>query len=92
VSEVLTPIPEWWREGGGGHFGKLMVDADHARPHKAAASQRFLVRNVMVKAANPPYSPDLAPSDFYLFGHVKGVLRGDSFELRSNCYRRSRAF
>jgi hypothetical protein len=23
---------------------------------------------------------DLAPSDFYLFGHMKGLLRGDSFE------------
>jgi hypothetical protein len=36
--------------------------------------------NAMVIAAHPPYSPDLAPSDFYLLGHVKGVLRGGSFE------------
>jgi histone-lysine N-methyltransferase SETMAR len=36
--------------------------------------------SAMVKAANPPYSPDLAPSDFSLFGHVKGLLRGESFE------------
>jgi hypothetical protein len=27
-----------------------------------------------------PYSPDLAPSDFYLFGYVKRCLAGLSFE------------
>jgi hypothetical protein len=36
----------------------------------------------VVVADHPSYSPNLAPSDFYLFGHVKGVLRGESFETR----------
>jgi hypothetical protein len=36
--------------------------------------------NAMVIAAHPPYSPDLAPSDFYLFAHVEGLLRGESIE------------
>jgi transposase len=43
-------------------------------------SQEFMDRNPMAIAARPPYSPDLAPSYFYLFGHVKGLLRGESFE------------
>jgi hypothetical protein len=30
--------------------------------------------------AHPLYSPDLAPSDFYLFGYVKRCLAGRSFE------------
>jgi hypothetical protein len=34
----------------------------------------------MKRAPHPPDSPDLAPSDFYLFGHVKGCLAGHSFE------------
>jgi hypothetical protein len=34
VSEVLTPLSEWWRERGGGNFGKLIVHADNARPTK----------------------------------------------------------
>jgi hypothetical protein len=33
----------------------------------------------MEKAPHPPYSPDLAPSDFFLFGHVKGMLCGPAF-------------
>jgi hypothetical protein len=39
-----------------------------------------MTQNAIVVAAHPPHSPDLAPSDFYLFGHVKGLLRGESFE------------
>jgi hypothetical protein len=80
VSEVLAPLSECWRERGGGNFGKLSVHADHARPHKSTVSQQFTTRNAMVIAVNPPCLQDLAPSDFHLFGHVKGVLRGESFE------------
>jgi hypothetical protein len=32
------------------------------------------------RAIHPPHSPDLAPFDFYVFGHVKHCLRGASFE------------
>jgi hypothetical protein len=39
-----------------------------------------MAQTAMVIAAHPPYSPDLAPSDFYLLGHVKGLLMGGSFE------------
>jgi hypothetical protein len=34
----------------------------------------------MKSAPHPPYSPDLAPSDYYLFGYVKRCLSGLSFE------------
>jgi hypothetical protein len=34
----------------------------------------------MKSALHPPDSPDLAPSKFYLFGHVKRCLTGLSFE------------
>jgi hypothetical protein len=34
----------------------------------------------MKSAPHPPYSPDLAPSDFYLFGYVKRCLACLSFE------------
>jgi hypothetical protein len=34
----------------------------------------------MKSAPYPPYSPDLAPSDFYLFGYVKRCLAGLSFD------------
>jgi hypothetical protein len=34
----------------------------------------------MKSAPHPPYSPDLAPSDFYLFGDAKRCLARLSFE------------
>ena len=34
----------------------------------------------MHNAEHPPYSPDLAPSDFYLFGKLKNQIKGLVFE------------
>jgi hypothetical protein len=34
----------------------------------------------MTKAHHPPCSPDLAPSDFCLFGYIKRNLSGTSFD------------
>jgi hypothetical protein len=73
VSEVLTPLSEWWRERGRGNFGQLMVHVDNARPHKATVSPPFMVQTAMVIAAHPPYSPDLDSSDLYLLDPVKGL-------------------
>jgi hypothetical protein len=37
----------------------------------------------MKQAPHPRYSPDLAPSDFFLFGYVKGKLMGYRAETPS---------
>jgi hypothetical protein len=37
----------------------------------------------MRQASHPPYSPDLAPSDFFLFGYVKEKLMGHCAETPS---------
>jgi hypothetical protein len=80
VSKMLTLLSEWWCERGGGNFGNLIVHSDNSRLHKAAVSQQFMARNAMATATRPLYSPDLAPSDFSRFGHVKGLFSGESFE------------
>jgi histone-lysine N-methyltransferase SETMAR len=36
--------------------------------------------NSLRSAPHPPYSPDLAPSDSFLFGHVAGMLQGAEFQ------------
>jgi hypothetical protein len=36
----------------------------------------FMERNAMNTAPDPPHSPDLASSDFSLFGHGKQLSRG----------------
>ena len=40
----------------------------------------------MKKAAQLPYSPDIAPSDFYLFGYIKKCLKGTRFESPQQLY------
>jgi hypothetical protein len=36
----------------------------------------------MKRAPHPPYSPDLALCDFYLFGYIKHLLAGREFADR----------
>ncbi|KOX74047.1 Histone-lysine N-methyltransferase SETMAR [Melipona quadrifasciata] len=45
---------------------------DNARPHVSRKAWDVL--------PHPPYSPDLAPSDYYLFLSLKNSLRGKSFK------------
>ena len=44
---------------------------DNSRVHRSKAVQSFLKNSGLHTAPHPPYSPDLAPSDFYLFWHTK---------------------
>jgi hypothetical protein len=53
---------------------------DNAPPHTAKLSAQYFNENHMKSAPHPSYSPDLAPSDFYLFGYVKRRIAGLSFE------------
>ena len=52
---------------------------DNGAIHKSAESMRVLEESGFDLLDHPPYSPDLAPSDFYLFRHMKRHLRGKQF-------------
>lgn len=52
---------------------------DNARPHTAAVTKKLLQRFRWEVFDHPPYSPDLAPSDFHLFAHMKRWLGGQHF-------------
>jgi hypothetical protein len=82
MSNVLTPLSEWWRVRGSGTFGKLIIHAENADAHRVSVSQQFMAQNAMVVAIHPLYSLDLAPSDLHPFGHVIDLFRGESFETR----------
>lgn len=79
VTNVLGPLTDWRAVQAGGSRRKLIIHADNARPHVATVTQQFLEHNAMKRAPHPAYSPDLAPSDFYLFGYVKQLLAGQEF-------------
>jgi histone-lysine N-methyltransferase SETMAR len=46
---------------------------DNARPHTAAATQDLIATFGWEQFNHPPYIPDLAPSDFHVFLHLKTV-------------------
>ena len=55
------------------------ADHDNASAHTANATVDFLQANSVRPLTHPPYSPDLAPCDFFLFPTVKKNLRGERF-------------
>jgi histone-lysine N-methyltransferase SETMAR len=62
-----------------GRVPGLIIHMDNARPNKARKALEFCRENRLEMAPHPPYSPNLAPSDFFLFGHVKHVIEGVEF-------------
>jgi histone-lysine N-methyltransferase SETMAR len=80
ISHKLDPLAEWRRTQVGGSERRSHVHADNARLHTAKKITEFFAGNGMKRASHPPYSPDLGPCDFYLFGLIKGALVGASFE------------
>jgi hypothetical protein len=59
---------------------KLVVHTDKARPPVAKRVKQYLEDNNLKSVPYLPYSPDLAPSGFCLFGHVIRLLQGTEFQ------------
>ena len=59
--------------------GKWILHHDSAPAHDALRVREFLPKNSITKMDHPPYSPDLAPCDFWLFPKLKNALKGQTF-------------
>ncbi|GFO28920.1 histone-lysine N-methyltransferase SETMAR [Plakobranchus ocellatus] len=66
-----------WRRG-------VVFQHDNATPHSANLTQQWLQRYGWEILPHPAHSPDLAPSDFHLFGPLKRHLRGIAFETEDD--------
>jgi hypothetical protein len=51
--------------------------------------QQFLAKHGTAQLQQPPYSPDLAPCDFFPFPRLKKVLKGHQFEATQDMKRNS---
>ncbi len=60
------------------HLRQLWFHHDNARPHTAGATAVKLADFHWLR--HPPYSPDLAPCDFFLFPYLKRQMRGIQFD------------
>jgi hypothetical protein len=52
--------------------------------HNALSVKQFLANKNITVLQHPPYSPDVAPCDFYIFIKIKSVLKGTHFVLVEN--------
>ena len=52
---------------------------DNARPHVSQETQRTLNSFRWEVLEHPPYSPDMSPCDFHIFGPLKRALQGKRF-------------
>mgnify|MGYP003416975832 FL=1 len=58
---------------------KVLFHQDNAPCHKSMKSMAKLQELGFELLPHPPYSPDLAPSDFFLFKDLKRMLAGRKF-------------
>ena len=52
---------------------------ENASAHKSRTSRAAIRKCGFVVLNHPPYSPDLAPSDYFLFRNLKKIERGRRF-------------
>jgi hypothetical protein len=57
-----------------------VIHADNDILHCVKTVTQVFDHKSLRRARYPPYWPDLAPSDFWLFKYLKGVLQGRSFD------------
>jgi len=67
---VQRKRPDQWRNN------TRLLHHDNAPAHAALLTRRFLTDNIMTVVPHPPYLPDLAPSNFFLFQKLKMKLKG----------------
>ena len=71
---VRRKRPELWASGD------WLLHHDNTPPHTALSVRRYLASQGWTMVTHAPYSPDLAPCDFFLFPRMKRDLKGMIFE------------
>ena len=63
-------------------FKHVRLLHDNAPAHTSATVTVFLKKEKVTVLLQPPYSPDLAPCDFFLFPKLKSFLAGPKYQSR----------
>lgn len=69
---IIRKRGEMWDDG-------VYLLHDNASSHSSRVSQSAITDLGFVQLTHPPYSPDLAPSDYFLFSKLKRFLRKRTF-------------
>lgn len=58
---------------------RIILHHDNASSHTSHQTTEYLNTEKIELMGHPPYSPDLAPNDFFLFPRIKDKMRGKRF-------------
>ncbi len=75
---VRRKRPALWQRNQQGQRSFFLLQ-DNASPHTADVTVELLQTSGIPVLEHPPYSPDLAPCDYFLFPCLKNDLRGHRF-------------
>jgi histone-lysine N-methyltransferase SETMAR len=64
--------------------GSWFLLHDNAPAHSSRIVSEFLTKREIPVLSHPPYLPDLAPADFFLFPKLKIAINGTRFEAISS--------
>ena len=67
--------------------GQVYFEHDNEKTHVGKVVKEKLAELGLELLPHPPYSPDLAPSDYHLFRSLNNDLRGKSFQNESDLKR-----
>ena len=75
--------------------GDWRLHHDNAPAHSSNLVQQFLAKHKIEQLRQPPYSPEIAPCDFWMFPKLKMALKGKRFDdietIQSNATRELKA-
>jgi hypothetical protein len=72
--DIQRKQPEMWCTSN------WLLHDDNAPSHRALVMREFLAHKGIITLPCPPYSPDLAPCNFFLFLKMKLQLKGRCFD------------
>ena len=75
---LLCSVPEKRRELW--QDKSWLLHHNNAPAYNALSIQQFLTKKNITVLEQSPYSPDLAPCDFFIFPKLKGIIKGTRFE------------
>ena len=86
---VRRKRPRFWSSGD------CLLHHDNAPAHLSNLVQEFLTKHNFAQLRQHPYSPDIAPCDFYVFPKLKMALKGKRFDdietMQNNATRKLKA-
>jgi transposase InsO family protein len=87
VTNTLTPLEEAiFLRISPPHQKRFVIHLDNCSVHMSRASTEWLEEHGMRRMSSRPYSPDLAPSDFYLFPTIKEKLERIQVADEDQCF------